>query len=385
MVAMKKATPVTKKVRAVKKTMCVKKVAGAKTATPAKGKESLMAPPAEKFQRFTQETIIPMPDGESWLKIVPNAIAQQGSGRGKPAVASYSKAELEELWELGSRLPMRRTFFTVYGRQLPSSGASCLCEFTTNLSMDWLKWAEGVYKFAQKHDVDAASASMGTSDNKTRAVPSLTARLFDYCNSTLPKEYLAAPHVDPRNREKAKELQVTYGPGSVHGYDVALCQYYNSGKDHIGFHNDAEQGMSWECPVISFSLGQSRRFIVKEKAAEAKPGVGMRKKMKAPLGRTVVDMVLEDGMMLVMGGRKFQENYLHALPQLSEKQLKEISPGSSPGAGARARISLTFRKYDHVPPKEIGRRIVEDWKGSGAPSKEFLRRVQAEFRSPPVK
>ena len=97
-------------------------------------------------------------------------------------------------------------------------------------------------------------------------------------------------------------------------YNICLCNYYETGRNNIGWHSDREEALS-PANIASISLGAARSF-------------GFQHINNAD-ERYV--MVLEPGSLLVMGNG-CQEEYRHAL--LPDKDLKE------------GRINLTFRLFD---------------------------------------
>lgn len=94
--------------------------------------------------------------------------------------------------------------------------------------------------------------------------------------------------------------------------NCVLANLYRDGKDSVAYHSDDEKGLN--PTIMSVSFGGSRRFLLKEKSS-----------------KRVLEVILEDGSLLVMGGNT-QLFWEHSIP----KTKKKVSP----------RINLTFRKVD---------------------------------------
>ena len=91
-----------------------------------------------------------------------------------------------------------------------------------------------------------------------------------------------------------------------------LCNLYRNGQDSMGFHSDNEPELGKNPTIVSLSLGEGRRFLLKHRRNEQK-----------------VECLLSTGDILVMKGNT-QEEWKHGVP----KSKKELGP----------RINLTFRK-----------------------------------------
>lgn len=109
-------------------------------------------------------------------------------------------------------------------------------------------------------------------------------------------------------------------------FDHVLLNRYRDGADHMGMHADDEPELGEEPQIAALSLGAARRF-----ALEPKP-----KKLR----KRRLSIVLENGSLLVMGGR-MQHAWRHGVP----KQASAIEE----------RINVTFRliRYDPgaAPPR----------------------------------
>lgn len=106
-------------------------------------------------------------------------------------------------------------------------------------------------------------------------------------------------------------------------YNICLCNYYENGRNTIGWHSDREEALS-PANIASISLGAPRKFafqsITKSPDSPEPDAV-----------REYYEMVLEPGSLLVMGDG-CQEEYRHAL--LLDKDVKD------------GRINLTFRLFE---------------------------------------
>lgn len=106
------------------------------------------------------------------------------------------------------------------------------------------------------------------------------------------------------------------GEGGSHIYNMSLVNWYMDGNDYISPHSDDERQLIPGEPITCFSFGVTRKFRL-----APKPGVEGGKK---------VDIEVEDGSMLVMGGT-CQRTHVHSIPV--SKKIKD------------RRISVTLRKF----------------------------------------
>lgn len=97
-------------------------------------------------------------------------------------------------------------------------------------------------------------------------------------------------------------------------FNSVLANAYRDGRDSMGWHADDEKELGPKPLIASLSLGQTRRFLIKEK---------QRKDIKP------VCLHLEHGSLLVMQGDS-QSRYKHSLS-------RTLKP-------AGLRINLTFRQ-----------------------------------------
>jgi alkylated DNA repair dioxygenase AlkB len=101
-------------------------------------------------------------------------------------------------------------------------------------------------------------------------------------------------------------------------FNHVLLNRYRSGQDSMGWHSDDERALGADPVLASLSLGCSRRFLLRPRAALS----------QSPS----LEILLEHGDLLLMGGT-LQQRYQHSVP----KQ----------GAVRAERINLTFRRV-HV-------------------------------------
>ena len=106
-------------------------------------------------------------------------------------------------------------------------------------------------------------------------------------------------------KQKIEEL-------SLCQFNSVLLNYYRNGNDSIAWHSDNEKQLGYLPEIASFSLGETRKFLIKAKKRSA----------------GYLEIFLKAGDLLLMYG-EFQKNWLHALPK--NKSVK------------KPRINLTFR------------------------------------------
>jgi len=102
------------------------------------------------------------------------------------------------------------------------------------------------------------------------------------------------------------------------GFNSVLLNCYRDQRDSVAWHADDEEELGENPVIASLSLGESRRFLMRQKrASDARGGVRNRQ------------LDLQHGDLLVMG-RGIQRRWQHCVPKES---------------GARkTRINLTFRQ-----------------------------------------
>ena len=97
-------------------------------------------------------------------------------------------------------------------------------------------------------------------------------------------------------------------------FNSALVNYYESGNNHMGWHSDNEPELGKNPIVHSLTLGSRRKMSFRSKKTK---------------GKSVLDIELEDGSLLIMKG-EIQHEFDHCI----RKTLKPIGP----------RVNITFRK-----------------------------------------
>lgn len=110
-----------------------------------------------------------------------------------------------------------------------------------------------------------------------------------------------------------------------HSFNFALVNRYRNGLDHIGEHQDNEQELCSESPIVSLSFGQERDFVFRHKDSRGRTA---KRKDIVP-----VKVCLAHGSMLVMAPPTNREWY-HGLPV----RRKALLP----------RINITFREMKTV-------------------------------------
>lgn len=100
-------------------------------------------------------------------------------------------------------------------------------------------------------------------------------------------------------------------------FNSVLANLYRGGQDAMGWHSDDERELGPEPVIASLSLGATRRFVLKARAADA----------DGRFARHVLE--LPHGSLLVMRGDT-QARFRHALP----RTVRPVGP----------RINLTFRQ-----------------------------------------
>ena len=113
--------------------------------------------------------------------------------------------------------------------------------------------------------------------------------------------------------EKSLKLKELVEEKTAAKFNSILLNYYRDGQDSMGAHADDEPILGKQPTIASVSLGEERRFYLKEKASK----------------QTVWKEDLKDGSLLVMAGA-LQQLYVHGI----NKTTRQIGP----------RINLTFRQ-----------------------------------------
>jgi len=81
-----------------------------------------------------------------------------------------------------------------------------------------------------------------------------------------------------------------------HTFNSVLANAYRHGNDSMGWHRDDEKELGCQPVIASISLGEERRFLVREKGQKSRA------------------IVLEHGSLLLMKGES-QQRYQHSLPK----------------------------------------------------------------------
>jgi len=95
-------------------------------------------------------------------------------------------------------------------------------------------------------------------------------------------------------------------------FNSVLLNYYRHGQDSMGWHSDDEAELGANPVIASYSLGGTRRFLLRKKSDKNQK----------------VELLLESDSLLVMAA-SCQHSWSHSLP----KTRKPVAP----------RINLTFR------------------------------------------
>jgi alkylated DNA repair dioxygenase AlkB len=138
-----------------------------------------------------------------------------------------------------------------------------------------------------------------------------------YRFSGLEHAALPVPAQVQRYLDYANSLPQYGSPGG--SFNMALLNWYQDGRHHIGYHADDESQMLAGTPVFSLSFGQQRPLSLKPKNNVE----GEQLKVEMP-----------DNSVLVMGGR-CQKTHKHAVPKVEGKK----------GAAMGRRINITFRMF----------------------------------------
>lgn len=129
-------------------------------------------------------------------------------------------------------------------------------------------------------------------------------KAFDYTYSKITRSAL------PWTRELI-ELKKTIEKVAEETFNSCLLNLYHSGDEGMAWHSDDEKDLKKHAAIGSVSFGATRKFSFKHKKTKER-----------------IDIVLEHGSLLVMGG-EIQDFWWHRLPPT--KSVNE------------PRINLTFR------------------------------------------
>ncbi len=146
---------------------------------------------------------------------------------------------------------------------------------------------------------------------KKVAIPRLNAWYGDKAYAYSGTQFAAQPWTNELAELKARIEQT-----SNLEFNSVLINWYRNGQDSMGWHSDDEKCLGDAPQIASLSLGESRRFIFREKSDHS------NKK----------ELLLSNGSLLLMLGET-QRLWQHSLP----KTRKSIGD----------RVNLTFRQIEH--------------------------------------
>ena len=90
-------------------------------------------------------------------------------------------------------------------------------------------------------------------------------------------------------------------------FNVALCNLYQDGQDHMGWHADNEASLGPEPTIASLSFGGSRDFVLKHRMTKQKHLI-----------------TLHHGDLLIMDP-PCQEEWLHCLPKRAHQNTPRVN------------------------------------------------------------
>eukprot|EP00761_Pharyngomonas_kirbyi_P006717 gb/GECH01006725.1/.p1 GENE.gb/GECH01006725.1/~~gb/GECH01006725.1/.p1 ORF type:complete len:252 (+),score=32.79 gb/GECH01006725.1/:1-756(+) len=150
-----------------------------------------------------------------------------------------------------------------------------------------------------------------------------------------------------------QEIQDELSTALGFSFNVVLCNWYDSGLQHVSWHSDNEEDLVPNSSIVSLSLGSTRKFQIRHNS-EAKIGSQQTEIfIKRKKGETLSEdekqlleyqvgqdpdknkaILLNHGDLLIMGG-DMQKAWRHRVPQVKKET---ISP----------RICLTFRCVENT-------------------------------------
>jgi len=101
-------------------------------------------------------------------------------------------------------------------------------------------------------------------------------------------------------------------------FDQVLVNWYANGLDYISKHKDDEKQIVKDSPIVSISLGQERKFRIRDSKE-----------------KIFKDIDMVDNIVLVMGG-EFQQHFFHEVPPVRGKKGETLGP----------RINITLRQFN---------------------------------------
>jgi alkylated DNA repair dioxygenase AlkB len=101
-------------------------------------------------------------------------------------------------------------------------------------------------------------------------------------------------------------------------FDQVLINWYQNGHHYIGSHADSESQLKPRSPILSLSLGGTRKFRIRDKKTK----------------KILRDIEVNNGCALVMCGA-FQEELKHEIVKVNGDRGLRVPP----------RINITFRQF----------------------------------------
>ena len=96
--------------------------------------------------------------------------------------------------------------------------------------------------------------------------------------------------------------------------DYYLCNRYNNIKNYISEHSDDESDLDPNSSIISISLGQKRRFVIR---------IPKNKTTENPR-KPVLIIGMKHGDIIEMCNG-FQSRYTHSIPKITKMEKKNIT------------------------------------------------------------
>jgi alkylated DNA repair dioxygenase AlkB len=101
-------------------------------------------------------------------------------------------------------------------------------------------------------------------------------------------------------------------------FNQALVNWYANGHHYIGAHSDSTIQLVKDSPIMSISLGESRKFRIRDRKTK----------------KIVLDLEMKDRTYIIMGG-EMQTFYTHEVPKINGIK----------GENTGKRINITFRNF----------------------------------------
>jgi alkylated DNA repair dioxygenase AlkB len=114
-----------------------------------------------------------------------------------------------------------------------------------------------------------------------------------------PHPWESAPVIDEIRHRVFAEVAKVYPELGLPNF--CLVNWYRSGTDKLGAHSDDERDLVKDKPIISLSLGSTRRFVFHNK----------------PKGRKLGEIMLRTGALVIMG-KDCQKHYKHSVPEMKK-------------------------------------------------------------------